>query len=263
MVEDLKPIGKNPKFRRAKPVRLFEQAVEQIRSLILEGYLKPGDQLPSENQLSKMLDVSRSSVREALRALEGKGIIIVKSGAGAFVAEDALVFGSVNDAISRLVQRKDQLLQLLQVRWAMECLSISLASNAITERELAELEAIVNRQEAVVKDGSGPDSISELARLDEEFHIGISRIGGNEIVGEIINALMPSFYEDNKTIFIVEKGPKLVEEHRQIIKALSDRDPERAEAYMKEHLGRVIEEVQKLERYSEGPINDECMVAGG
>lgn len=263
MVEDIKPIEKKPKFRRAKPVRLFEQAVEQIRSLILEGYLKPGDQLPSENQLSKMLDVSRSSVREALRALEGKGIVKVKSGAGAFVAEDALVFDSMNDAIVRLVQRKDQLLQLLQVRWAMECLSISLASNSITEEELAELNAIVRSQEAVVQKGSGPDNISELARLDEEFHIKISRIGGNEVVVEIVNALMPSFFEDNKAIFIVEKGPKLVEEHRQILEALSDHNQARAEQSMKEHLGRVIEQVQKMERYSEGPVNENGMVAEG
>ena len=80
-----------PQFKRMRPMRLFEQAVEQIRTLIAGGQLKPGDKLPSENQLSKMLEVSRSSVREALRALESKGIITVKSGSGAFVSNDALV----------------------------------------------------------------------------------------------------------------------------------------------------------------------------
>ena len=245
--------GAEPKLRRAKPVRLFEQAVEQIRSLILEGTLKPGDKLPSENKLSEMLDVSRSSVREALRSLESKGIITVKSGTGAFVAEDALVFSSMNDAVIRLVQRKDQLLQLLQVRWAMECLSASLASSSITESELEKLEAIVDHQEAVVKDGSKPDSLNDLARSDEQFHVELSKIGGNEIVSEIISALVPAFYEDNKAIYVVEKGPKLVKEHRQIIAALRERVPEHAESAMRNHLSRVIDEVKELQRVGEGP----------
>jgi len=96
------------KFRQARPVRLFEQAVDQIKKLIISGHLRPGDKLPSENELSHLLNVSRSSVREALRALESNGLIQVKSGAGAYVSDDALVISSINDAIKRLLTRHKQ-----------------------------------------------------------------------------------------------------------------------------------------------------------
>ena len=91
-------------------MRLFEQAVEQIKKLIMTGHFRPGDKLPSENELSQLLNVSRSSVREALRALESNGLIQVKSGAGAFVSDDALVISTLNDAMQRLLQRKDRVL---------------------------------------------------------------------------------------------------------------------------------------------------------
>ncbi len=116
------------RLRHTKPVRLFEQAVEQIRALIHEGRLKPSDKLSGGNTLSKMLDVSRSSIREALRAFQSKGIVQIRSGAGSFVSKDALVLSSVNDAVRRLMDRRDMDLQILQVRGAMECLSAPFAA---------------------------------------------------------------------------------------------------------------------------------------
>jgi GntR family transcriptional repressor for pyruvate dehydrogenase complex len=234
-------------FQRAKPVRLFEQAVEQIKSLILSGHLKPGDKLPSESELSQMLEVSRSSVREALRSLESHGIIQVRSGAGAFVAEDALVFSSVNDAIGRLLQRRNLVLQLLQVRGAMERLAASQAALLIDEEGLVQLDNILSQQEILTKDGIS-QNIGELARLDGEFHVAISKACGNEIVFEILNSLVPSFYHDNQAIFMLEKGLKLVQEHRQVYLALKNHDPESAEREMHHHIQRVIDEVSELRK---------------
>ena len=131
-------------WRRAKPVRLFEQAVEQIKGLILEGHLKPGDKLPSEKELGKMLDVSRASVREALRSLESNGIVEVKSGSGTYIAKDAVVLSSMNEAVLRLFRRRNEVVQLLQVRQAMERLSVSLAAKSITPKQIEELENIID-----------------------------------------------------------------------------------------------------------------------
>jgi GntR family transcriptional repressor for pyruvate dehydrogenase complex len=88
-------------------VRLFEQAVDQIKELIMEGELQPGDKLPSETHLSRELDVSRSSIREALRALESQGIIEVRSGAGAYVTLQPFSFSSVREAVIWLSKRRD------------------------------------------------------------------------------------------------------------------------------------------------------------
>jgi GntR family transcriptional repressor for pyruvate dehydrogenase complex len=194
-----------------------------------------------------MLDVSRSSVREALRSLESHGVIQVRSGAGAFIAEDALVLSSVNDALMRLLQRRNLVLQLLQVRGAMERLSASQAAQLIDNNGLEQLDRILTQQESLIKDGISQD-ISELARLDGEFHVAISKACGNEIVHEILNSLVPSFYQDNQAIFMLEKGLKLVQEHRQIYLAIKNHNPESAEREMHHHIKRVIDEVSELRK---------------
>ncbi len=235
-------------LRKAKPVRLFEQAVEQIWALIHAGSLRPGDKLPSENALSKILDVSRSSVREALRALESKGIIQVKSGSGAYVAEDALVIGSVNDAIGRLLNRQDLVLQMLEMRGALECLSASLAAPSISEEILNKLRENLSLQEEILKNSDHQSRIGELARLDADFHTAISRVSGNEIIHEILNALIPSFLEDNKAIFVVEMTPKFLSEHQDILDALAHHNPIEADQSMRKHIYRVIREVREIHR---------------
>ena len=234
-------------LRQAKPVRLFEQAVEQIKMLILDGHLKPGDRLPSENELSQLLNVSRSSVREALRSLESGGLIQVRSGSGAFVSEDALVLSSVNEAMQRLLRRKDLVLQLLEVRQAIERLSVVQAAQFASNEELDELEEIIQQQASLTSDLS-PDSLERLAQLDMSFHLALSKASKNDIVFEIISALVPSFREDNRAVFYVEEGISLVEEHRQIMEALRAHDPVAAEKSMQMHIGRVAQEIRSLQR---------------
>lgn len=233
------------KFRQAKPVRLFEQAVEQIKKLIISGHLRPGDKLPSENELSQLLNVSRSSVREALRALESNGLIQVKSGAGAFVSDDALVISSINDAMHRLLSRRNRVLKLLQVRGAIESMVAAQAATTITDIELQQLGNILENQKRVVL--NKPENyLEDLAILDAEFHLALCQAGENDIASEIISALLPSFQDDNKAIFYFEKGILLVEEHQRILDALIQGDAHRAETEMRSHIGRVMQEFESL-----------------
>jgi GntR family transcriptional regulator, transcriptional repressor for pyruvate dehydrogenase complex len=194
------------------------------------------------------LDVSRSSVRETLRALESNGIIEVRSGAGAFVSEDALVLNSMNDAIMRLMKRKDLVLQLLLVRGAIECLSAAQAASNIEPAQMTALIDLVHTQEGLIQSTDDHSAISKLASLDEEFHIALSKASGNEIIYEIISALVPAFSQDNQAIFVLEKGYKLVDEHRQILDAITQGDPLGAEKSMHKHIQRVIDEVREIRR---------------
>ena len=115
-------------LRRVDSVRVFEQVAEQLRRLIIEGHLEPGDQLPSELQLSQALEVSRASVREALRLLESTGLIEVRTGAGTFVAPPRVSFTTTGDAVEWLVKRRDSLMHLLEVRESVEGLTAALAA---------------------------------------------------------------------------------------------------------------------------------------
>ena len=235
----------NINLRQAKPVRLFEQAVDQIKKLIVSGHLRPGDKLPSENELSQLLNVSRSSVREALRALESNGLIQVKSGAGAFVSDDALVIGSIQSAMQRLLTHRHRSLKLLQVRGAIECMIVAQAAETITPEELQHLDAMLERQGWVVQ--NRPENyLEDLATLDTEFHLALCQTGENDIASEIISALLPLFHDDNKAIFYFEKGILLVEEHQRILDALSQHDAHEAEAEMRAHIGRVMQEFESL-----------------
>lgn len=231
-------------LRRAKPVRLFDQAIEQIKDLIVEGHLQPRDKLPSENELSQMMQVSRSSVREALRALESNGLIQVKSGAGAYVSDDAKMLILLNQTIQTLVRRENIVLQLLQVRGAIECLAASLAAESITENELTQLSEILKSQENLIRKDPDQEILAELARLDASFHIAIGLASKNEIISEITGALLPNFISDNQVIMSLEMGSKLLDEHKEILEAIAHHDPARAETAMRSHIGRVISELE-------------------
>lgn len=233
------------KFRQARPVRLFEQAVDQIKKLIVSGHLRPGDKLPSENELSQLLNVSRSSVREALRALESNGLIQVRSGAGAFVSDDALVISSINDAMQRVLTRRNRALKLLQVRGAIECMVVSEVASTVSASELQKLKNILDEQRRLVEER--PENyLEDLATLDAEFHLALCQAGENDIASEIISALLPSFHDDNKAIFYFEKGIQLVDEHQRILDAISAGDGRKAEEEMRAHISRVMQEFESL-----------------
>lgn len=250
-----------PRYKKAKPVRLFEQAVDQIKMLIKKGLLKPGDRLPSENELSQHLDVSRSSVREALRALESKGIIQVRSGSGAFVTQNAVVLSNLDEALLSLLQHKDRVMQVLQVRSVIERLSASLAAISISNIELADLKRNIDQQNSILTNGNSSEKLLTLVQLDAEFHHMLSKASRNEIAQEITRAIMPAFPEDNVAIYFVEKAHRLVEEHQAIVDALVARDPVASEENMRKHIDRVMQEVKEL-LYSKETQFPESEIAG-
>ena len=152
--------------------------------------------------------------------------------------------------MERLLERKELVIQLLQVRGAIEYLSATLAAKAITKDELENLENIIEKQEAVVTQNKIPENYSELAQLDAEFHIALSKASKNELVYELISALIPAFQEDNKAIYFVEQGAKLIEEHRLLLDAIKNCDSAGAGLAMSNHIDRVMEEVRVLRNSS-------------
>jgi GntR family transcriptional repressor for pyruvate dehydrogenase complex len=129
----------------------------------------------------------------------------------------------------------------------MECLAASLAANNATPDQLEKLGAIIQRQETLLSSKDTSEYWEELAQLDADFHTEISSISGNLLAEEILNALILAFTEDNKAIFFVDEGLKLVDEHYAIIRALQEHDPVLAEKSMHQHIGRVIDEVKSFQ----------------
>lgn len=241
----------NSKLVKVVPVRVFEQAVEQIRALIANGSFPLGAKLPTEQELVRQLNVSRSSAREALRVLEAEGLIEVVHGSGAYVAENPSPRTRDGALAKWLEEREETLEQVLQVRESLEGLSASLAASSVSPASLAELRNIVDEQLKIVQRSTegGDASIDELARLDANFHLAISRASGNDIAGEIISHIIPSFTEGNKALlFVFQRAKRMEREHRRILDALETRNSAAAETAMRAHISRVRKEVMAFKR---------------
>jgi GntR family transcriptional repressor for pyruvate dehydrogenase complex len=239
-----------PNLRQVKPVRLFDQVVEQLQALIVEGTWQPGDRLPSEAELGASYGVSRSVVREALRVLESKGLIEVRSGAGAFVATPHASFRAAGEAIEWLASQRDSLRQLLQVRETVEGLTASLAASALPPDVLSELQDIVRQQRQLAQSRSSLDGQVEL---DVRFHTLIAQVSGNAIAEEIIGRIVPAFCDSNRAVLYLKANmDQTLQEHQAIVDALASGDAASAEQAMRTHVARVRGDIESLPT-EEGP----------
>ncbi|MEE8224579.1 MAG: GntR family transcriptional regulator, partial [candidate division NC10 bacterium] len=105
-------------LKAVKKTRIYQDIVAQVKELIAEGKLKPGDQLPSERELSEMFQVSRASVREAIRALESMGFIEIRQGEGTYIASSVETL--LASVASALLHQRDPLLQVFEARKILE-----------------------------------------------------------------------------------------------------------------------------------------------
>jgi GntR family transcriptional regulator, transcriptional repressor for pyruvate dehydrogenase complex len=233
---------KKPLFRKLAPVRIFEQVVNQIRDMILNGVFHPGDKLPSEQELEKQFNVSRSSIREALRVLEYDGFVEVRRGSGTFIADYAERRNGRIEVARWLEKREDTLQEVLQVREYLEGLNASLAASKADKEKIASIGSIQEEYSALVKSEKADDDIdiNELVRLDLKFHMSISEAGSNSLVHELVSNVVPAFQDSNKAVLYVgASSEKTMLEHKKILDAIESGDPAAAELAMRDHISRV------------------------
>jgi GntR family transcriptional regulator, transcriptional repressor for pyruvate dehydrogenase complex len=237
-------------LKEIKNVRLSDQVADQIQLLVFDGHLQPGEKMPSESELVQQLHVSRSTVREALRALESKGIIRVRSGTRAFVSEQPFTFNIQSEAINWLLLRRESLIQILQVREALEGLAASLLACSVSEPVLDELRAIVREQQKLIVDDCC--DVDRLSELDIQFHQLISHASGNQLVDELVSSFVREFCTSNRAILYVNgTGETSMEEHSRIIDALATHDPVIAENSVRAHIARVHTEILQIQTAAE------------
>lgn len=228
-----------------RPKKISEEIVSQIKQLISSGELKPGDRIPSERELATMLGVSRPSVREAIMVLDAMGFLESRQGGGTFVK--ALTEGSITDPLAKLVEKKDPelLRSLVEVRMGLESWSAYLAAQRANQQDIAELKRLYSVMEQQAKRG-GWDS-----EVDAEFHYAITAAGHNSLQMHVLDSIHSIF---NATIqvalmeFYRHEGHVeiLLTQHREIMEAIADHDPERARQKMMAHLALVEEKMAQL-----------------
>ena len=228
-----------PGFETVRKVRRYEQVAEQIRRLISDGALKPGDLLPPERELVAKLGVGRSSIRDAVRTLEVMGILEPRQGHGTVVRDlsaDALVV-----PLSLVLTRKRELVtELLDVRRMIEPGLAARAAKNATAEELAHMAAILERHEAKLRRGE------EAMDEDSDFHYAIALAARNSVVLRVLDVLMDLLRESrSRSLQVPGRPQRSFDGHRRILRALQRRNAKAAEAAVRRHLKEIEEVVMR------------------
>lgn len=230
---------RNPMFKPIKNTKVYEQIIQQIQNMIIDGTLKQGDKLPSERDLAESLEVSRPSVREALRALEIIGITEVKQGEGSFIKVnfDKTLIEPLS-VVFMLNKGKPR--DILELRNILEIETVSLAALRINEEEIKELEEVIAQLKSAEE-----ESISVV--VDKQFHYKIAQASRNVLILNVLNAissLMDTFIKEAREKILSNKENKeiLIQQHEEIYSAIKHRDPKKASLAMAKHL-QLIEDV--------------------
>lgn len=197
-----------------KPLR--ELVFEALREAIINGDLPPGERL-MEVQVAEELGVSRTPVREAIRKLELEGLVAMIPRKGAYVSG---------------LSMKD-LIEVFEIRGALEGVASSLAAERATEEELEDLERYLVKTAELIesKDFAG------VVEVDTDFHSLLYKTSRNSRLAQIINNLREQIQRFRQTsLSYPGRMKEALEEHRKIVEAISDRNPELASQLAQEHI---------------------------
>jgi GntR family transcriptional repressor for pyruvate dehydrogenase complex len=227
--------GVNEMFIPIKSTKVYEQVIDQIKNMIDKGTLKKGDKLPSERNLVQQLQVSRASIREALRALEVIGLIECRQGEGSYIKasfQDNL-FEPLS--IMFMLEGSNQE-EIWELRKIMEVEAAGLASKKITSVQLNELREITER---FMKSEGEEEAIT--ADIDKEFHYKIAECSGNILIFNILKTvatLVDHFIVDARKLIIVHEGNKkiLFSQHNEIYLAIEKHSSAESRQAMRVHL---------------------------
>jgi len=210
--------------------KVYEAIVEQIRANIESGVWPEGTQLPSERELAEQLNIGRPSVREALRVLEVMGYIEIRPGQGTFVTERSTQSQQIQ-LLESMLQEDNHVVELLEVREFFEPQIALIAAQSATEDDIKHMEDILERMEAVVADGG--------TGVDEniEFHLALTKAVGNRVLLQIHQLLLYLSRDPVEQFFQVPgRLTRSLEGHREILEAIKERNPQKVQQSMLEHL---------------------------
>lgn len=221
-------------LRAVKRTRLYEEIVAQLAELIRQGRMQPGDRLPSERELAEQLGVSRPSVREAIRAMEHRGLVVSRPGSGTYIAggsaEGLLI------AFAALAEEESALQDIFELRMLVEPPIASLAALRAAPDDIGRLESILREQEsrASGEDGDGH------AKLDVAFHSALAEATHNEallrLAAGLMEVLAPSRHQSLQTAQRIQLS---LHSHRRVLDAVMEKDWGKARRAMEDHIVRV------------------------
>ncbi len=236
-------------FQPLRRSSLYLEIVEQIEDLIMGERLQPGERLPTERKLAEMFDVSRTTVRQALAALEAKGLIHSQIGSGTYTRERSTEF-----AVARLAHMLDRerlrLAEAFEARRILEPAVAQLAAERATDEDLEEIASELARMEAAVG--------AEVTEHDSSFHLAIGRAAKNRIVRTVLDALTEATRASRGWALSdpADRKASLADHHR-IYEAIASRNGNAAASAMAQHINNVSQlAANRMDKRSAGAIQD-------
>jgi GntR family transcriptional repressor for pyruvate dehydrogenase complex len=233
-LEQLQPVARTS---------LADSVIERLEDLIFGG-LEPGETLPSEGQLAEALGVSRLTVREAVRTLEARGLLEISKGRRPRVA--APNGGLVGDFFQTAVRRDPRaLLDLLDVRRALEVHIAALAARRATTGNVADMQMSIDAMRAAEHD---PEAFHAA---DVRFHENLAAASGNRLLVFLIEALAQPLRESRLRSFAGHRArgggiEDIIQQHDAILDAVKTRTPKAAATAMREHLQQTERDLRTL-----------------
>lgn len=210
--------------------------VSMIEDLIASGKLSAGERIPAERDLAEKFGVSRNTVREAIKALSEKAVVVSRRGAGTFVAEGAL--GCMIDGVTR---RRQRLAEIFELRKILEPQLARLAAQRITPSFIAALEETVEEQHQALATGRGQ------VELDERFHRLVVGATENSVLCDVYEKLHEVLAESRiRELQSPERNMHSLDHHRQLLHALRNHAAEEATELMHRHMEQIEKNLDLL-----------------
>lgn len=232
--------------------RLYEQIVAQIEERILNGELRPGDKLPAERELADQFGVSRTAIREAMKALTHSGLVVIQPGRGTFVTD--ISSKVVRHSFDMLVRGSNEtgIKDLIEVREILEPEIAALAAVRAGSEDIESMEEAVRAMDMAMDD---PETFIEA---DLDFHLALAQGSNNVLIPALIDTLVELLREHRKRAASVEGGMSRGQPHHKIIlAAIKNNDANAARNSMRGHLEQVRKEIETTLSLEETKQNQE------
>ena len=235
----------SPKFKPIKQEKISTKIVGQIKSLIKEGDLKPGDALPPERELVKVFNVSRASLREALNSLAGMGFLEMSQKHRTIVK--SLASGRMTEPLHLLIRDDIQtVFELIEVRKAIETWNACHAAKRATDDDIARLEKSTESMRTKI------EQRLSVVEDDADFHLAMAEATHDKIQTHLMFSIYDLLKESLGGYYESIKMQDIYDQHCQVVEAIKKRDPDLASRRMHEHLDYVESRVKEFTSYEGG-----------
>lgn len=241
-------------FQTAKQTKVFQDVVEQIQQAILDGRLKTGDILPAERELKEMFNISRGTLREALRVLEQKGLIEIKLGVGGGSVVKTVDTDQISESLGLLIRsQRVSLNHLAEFREDVEGIVAAHAAKRSTRHDVQKLKHLLYQAQKCLEKGSSQRNA--FIEIDKQIHMTLADITGNPIYSSVLHSIHDNIHRYYDS-FLSMEDRELQENYQDLcdlIEVVGKASADQARKIAQRHVKRFNQYMKKREREEKVP----------